>query len=168
MRNSSGVELEPEYRQSDIVPESLSPTSELALSSSPTTESLTVDASVPAALNVPNFGALAHVYAVTSRIAGRLNAASISEDEHADLLRRRQLLLDKELTGVITRREQNELEYVRWSLDRIEDARYGQEMDVLEEAVQRYERLEVALRDFNAQIAKHSETSRRQNKRNRW
>jgi hypothetical protein len=101
-------------------------------------------------------------------MAGRLNAASISEDEHADLLRQRQALLDKELAGTIDRSEKNKLEYVRWSLDRIEDARYGQEMDALEEAIKRYERFEVALQDFNAELAKRSQASRRQNKRTRW
>ena len=159
------AEPEPENRESQTVPEGRSLSSELTLSDSPMTEPLTVDASLSAPLNAPNFGALAHVYAVTTRMAGRLNAASISENEHAGLLRRRQALLDKELTGTITRGEQNELEYVRWSLDRIEDARYGSEMDALEEAVKRSERLEVALRDFNTQLVKLSENSRTQNKR---
>jgi hypothetical protein len=163
MKSSSVAEHEPEYRQSEAVPDSRSPTSEMGLSSSPT-----VDAGVSAPLNAPNLSALAHVYAVTSRMAGRLNAASISEDEHADLLRRRQVLLDKELTGTITRSEQNELEYVRWSLDRIEDAKYGSEMDALEESIKRYERFDVALRDLNAQLAKRSEASRMQNKKTRW
>jgi hypothetical protein len=100
-------------------------------------------------------------------MAGRLNAASISEDEHADLLRQRQALLDKELAGTIDRSEKNKLEYVRWSLDRIEDARYGQEMDALEETIKRYERFEVSLRDFNTELAKRSEASRQRNKRTR-
>ena len=45
------------------------------------------------------------------------------------------LLLDE----TITIQESNRLEYVRWSLDRIEDARHGAALDRLEVYINRYE-----------------------------
>ena len=77
------------------------------------------------ALRVPDFGSRGEVYATTARLAGRLNAASISEEEHTALLEERQLLLDKVFDGTISRKEEIRLDYVRWSLDRIEDAKHG-------------------------------------------
>jgi len=41
-------------------------------------------------------------------------------------------VLDKKFAEIITRKEENRLEYVRWSLDRIEDAKYGQSLELLE------------------------------------
>ena len=49
------------------------------------------------------------------------------------------MLLDKKFDGHITRKELNRLEYVRWSLDRIEDAKHGETLDILEMAISRYE-----------------------------
>jgi len=81
------------------------------------------------------------VHAQAARIAGRVNASAISEAEHKALLRERQQLLDKQFVGTISPRETNRLEYVRWSLDRIEDAKYGFTLDFLEGSVSRYEEL---------------------------
>src|SRR5687768_209424 len=78
-----------------------------------------INLSSTASFEPPNFGALARVYAVSYHRAERLNAASISAQEHDELLEERQALLDKELDGTITPKEGNRLEYVRWSLDRI-------------------------------------------------
>jgi hypothetical protein len=94
------------------------------------------------------------IYAATARLAGRINAASIPPDEHRALLKERQQLLDKKLGGTISHRESNRLEYVRWSLDRIEDAKHGQSLEVLEDSVKRYERL---LADLNA-LSAHIQT----------
>lgn len=58
------------------------------------------------------------------------------EDQEAiALLDERQALLDKKFDGTITKSELNRLEYVRWSLDRIEDARYGENLDALAKKV---------------------------------
>jgi hypothetical protein len=100
----------------------------------------------------PTFSATAEVYAVTSRMAGRLNAASISEDERQSLLRERQALLDKKFAGQMTRQESNRLEYVRWSLDRIEDARHGWVLDALEGSVEGYERFLSDLHSLREQL----------------
>jgi len=61
--------------------------------------------------------------------------------------------LDKKFSGAITRTEENRLSYVRWSLDRVDDAKYGQDLEVLESAVERYERLHADMRDLQAQLA---------------
>jgi len=106
----------------------------------------------PTTLNVPEFGARGALYAVTARLAGRMNAASISEKEHAALYSERQRLLDRSLDGTITRKESNRLEYVRWSLDRIEDAKHGSALDVLEGAVAMYEQFAEDVADLNRQL----------------
>ncbi|MBY2916164.1 hypothetical protein [Rhizobium leguminosarum] len=88
------------------------------------------------------------VYAVTSKVAGRLNAMSVSEEEKATLLAEREKLLDKKFAGTISRAEANRLEYVRWSLDRIEDAVHGVSLDQLERQVEAYEALQRDMADF--------------------
>jgi hypothetical protein len=96
---------------------------------------------------IPNFSA---VFAATSREAGRINAASISPAEYQALLDERQSLLDKKFDGTMSKREENRLTYVRWSLDRIEDAKSGIMLDRLEEWVSRYEQF----RDFVGHLDK--------------
>ena len=90
---------------------------------------------------LPDFSRYGPAYAATSRIAGRINAANISDGELNELLRERQKLLDKQFEGVITRKEFNKLEYIRWTLDRIEDARHGHALEMLDSAVSRYEQI---------------------------
>ncbi len=91
-------------------------------------------------IQFPNFqGLSSSVVAATARQAGRLNAAHISEAEVNELKEERQRLLDKRFAKTITRPEVNRLEYVRWSLDRIEDARHGIVLDALESYVAYYE-----------------------------
>lgn len=85
--------------------------------------------------------------AITARRAGRLNASAVSEAEHIALLNERNKLLDKEFSKTISRTEKNRLEYVRWSLDRIEDAKHGHDLDALEGLVAHYEQLS---RDINS------------------
>jgi hypothetical protein len=103
---------------------------------------------------IPEFGnyAEAEAYAATSRMAGRINAATVSEQEYKSYLRERQALLDKKLGGTITKKEANRLEYVRWSLDRIEDARYGQTLDALESSVARYEQFLADVQKLDEQL----------------
>lgn len=96
---------------------------------------------------------------MTSKLAGRMNAASISETEHQRLLDERQQLLDKFFDRSITKREQTRLEYVRWSLDRIEDAKYGSVLDILDDAVSMYENFSADVKDLLGQLA--TQTGRR-------
>src|SRR5258705_4332480 len=93
-------------------------------------ESSRASSATAAVVNFPEFHS--SIYAVTARRAGRLNAANIPQREVDDLLRERQQLLDKQFEGTITREEAIRLTYVRWSLSRIEDARYGEALDRME------------------------------------
>jgi hypothetical protein len=95
------------------------------------------------------------LYAITSRRAGRLNAANISTEEHELLLRERKSLLDKKFAGQLTKKEAYKLEYVRWSLDRIEDAKYGEAFEALEGAVSKYEQFLDDIRNLQTQLARH-------------
>ncbi|WP_342726763.1 hypothetical protein AAFG07_07915 [Bradyrhizobium sp. B097] len=98
--------------------------------------------------------------AVASRIAGRRNAARISESDHDALLIERQVLLNKHFAGEITKKEHNRLEYVRWQLDRIEDALYGDAADFLEGAIERYERLSKDMKDLTSQLSEMGKAKR--------
>jgi hypothetical protein len=140
-------------------------TSSHVLESNPnptTINSVAADAPVApvTALNVPEFGARGALYSLTARLAGRLNAANISDKEHEYLLQRRQRLLDKALDGTISRTESLKLEYVRWSLDTIEDAKHGYELDVLEDAVAMYERFASDVVDLKRQLIQRTRRRR--------
>ena len=100
-----------------------------------------------------------------SRQAGRLNAASISDEEHDQLLQERQDLLDKLFVGTISRKETLRLEYVRWSLDRIEDARFGRVLDVIESNVELYERFSFDLSRLQEDLMRHAGAQRRGRKK---
>ncbi|TXM91964.1 hypothetical protein [Methylobacterium sp. WL116] len=91
------------------------------------------------ALSLPTFDA--RNYAATSKIAARVHTANVSQGEIDKLERTRRALLDKKYAGEIRQEEINKLAYVRWSLDRIEDAKYGTSFDLLEEKVIAVERL---------------------------
>jgi hypothetical protein len=88
----------------------------------------------------------------TAKAAGRIAATRISAAEHERLLKERQRLLDKKFGGTVTKSEENRLAYVRWSLDRIEDAKYGAALDVLEVQVSSYEVLKNELGKFYQQL----------------
>jgi hypothetical protein len=119
------------------------------------------DAGLSAPLQAPTSRFDSQVYAATARIAGRLNAANISEAEHGSLLKARQALLDKKLGGTITHREENKLEYIRWSLDRIEDAKYGHTLDLLEDRVRAYEQLLSDMQILQSQLETQTQQNRR-------
>ena len=104
------------------------------------------------ATNFPDFGRYDQAFAATSKIAGRINAATISNADFRDLLRERKRLVEKKLKGEITRKESNRLEYVRWTLDRIEDAREGHVLEALESSIVRYEQLAQDLSDLYANL----------------
>ena len=112
-------------------------------------------------LTVPNFNGYGEVYAAASRRAGRINAAHVPDIEHNALLLERQLLLDKKFAGSISRKETNRLEYVRWSLDRIEDARYGPITDVLEHSISSYEQFSTDIKLLHAQLSNLQKPNRK-------
>jgi hypothetical protein len=88
----------------------------------------------------------------TAKLAARKNAAAVSPQEHAKLHQERQALLDKKFAGTISRKEVNRLAYVRWSLDRIEDAKHGAALDTLEDQVELYERFLLELKSFESSL----------------
>jgi hypothetical protein len=142
MKNfSAGPQLEFDYPE---------PEAKESFSSEPTQHDPSAGASAP--LKIPNFSAYGGMYAVTARIAGRVNAAITPESERQSLLKERQALLDKKLHGEITRDELNRLQYVRWSLDRIEDARHGHALDELESYVNKYEQFLSDVRNLHEQL----------------
>jgi hypothetical protein len=79
-------------------------------------------------------------------------ASQVSEKEHHELLRERQALLDKLFAKTISRREEIRLEYVRWSLDRIEDAKHGGDLDRIEDTINRMEHFLAGLDKFTANL----------------
>ena len=150
MRISSARQLELDYSgTTDAAPGNAGNASGSVPGSTPGVDA----SSAPiASLRMPNFGIHGEVYAATSRMAGRINAASVSQDELDKLLRERQTLLDKRFDGTITRQELNRLQYVRWSLDRIEDAKTGYVLDALENWVSRYETFLSEMRGLEGQL----------------
>ena len=80
-------------------------------------------------------------FALAARIAGRINAASISDREVAELHRKRRILVERKYSSGLSRHDEHELRYIRWTLDRVEDAKQGYALDILEAATARYEDL---------------------------
>jgi len=115
----------------------------------------TIGASAPT-VDFPDFSGRREAFALTSRMAGRINAANVSESEYRKLLAERQLLVDKELEENLSKKERCRLALVRWSLDRIEDAKYGLALDVLEDRVRAYEKLAIDIASLTEQIEKLS------------
>lgn len=151
MKRSSARQLEFSY-PAEEAPVAVSPISpDLAGSSEATSPTLTA----------PDFETYGVAYAATARLAGRLNASAITQQEHDRLLSERKRLLDKKLGGTITREESNKLEYVRWSLDRIEDAKHGQALDVLASHVSTYERFLADLEALSTQLKGHQRASKK-------
>lgn len=106
----------------------------------------------------PNFEILStrQAMAVASRRAGRLNAAAVSEDEINALLDERSKLLDKKFGSKMTRADEIRLTYVRWQLDRIDDAEEGAKLDALEALVTQYEQLQKDLKSLKESIERNS------------
>lgn len=119
-----------------------------------------VSQAATASLELPNFDSLSSVQSQSLKLAGRLNAANVTEEERHKLLNERQLLLDKKFEGKITQKELNKLEYVRWSLDRIEDARYGSAIDALDDSVSKYESFLSEIQSLNTQLRNISKTKK--------
>jgi hypothetical protein len=114
-----------------------------------------------ATLQTPNFEYSGTLFATGAKMAGRLNAASIPDAEIKSWLAERAALLSKKYEGTITRRETNRLAYVRWSLDRIEDARYGEVLDKLEGFIAAQERLGNDILALRGQLAGMSSAKRK-------
>jgi hypothetical protein len=112
-------------------------------------------------LSSPTPNVYGSAYAATSRLLARLNTTMVKREEVESLLRERQALLDKKFDGTMTRSDENRLEYVRWSLGRIQDARSGPSLDALENIVEGYERFLSDMRNFERQLVNAVEVNKR-------
>jgi hypothetical protein len=99
--------------------------------------------------------------AMMHRRAARMNASSISEEEEKKLHAERHALLDKEFNKTITRQEILRLEYVRWSLDRIDDAKHGAKLDAIERRLVRFEQFAAEVDDFKKRLIQVAAGDRR-------
>ncbi|UBF26207.1 hypothetical protein K9N68_32640 [Kovacikia minuta CCNUW1] len=64
----------------------------------------------------------------------------------------RNKLIDKKFQEGLSKTESNRLKYIRWQLDRIDDALLGEGLDRLELLVQRHEQLAQKLQEFTTQV----------------
>jgi hypothetical protein len=89
-----------------------------------------------------------------ARVAGRVNAAAVPDDEVKSLLAERAELLTKKFEVSLTKAENRRLQYIRWSLDRVEDARSGMNLDMLDSQVSDYESFLEGLKQLQDEISK--------------
>lgn len=150
MSTSPASQIKFDFLEADpsLTPDSAGSTSRSARSR----KSRADDSIVP--LEVPEFGSNRRAAADASRMAGRINAANISKEEIESLLRQRQEILDLKFSNNMTRKDEIKLEYILWSLDRIEDARHGAVLDMLESGVSRYEQFMVDVQSLVDQLRK--------------
>ena len=87
-----------------------------------------------------------------ARMAGRLSAANTSEVELARYLQEHAALVQKKYNGNFIPADERRLRYLRWILDRIEDAQYGAGLDALEDAVVAYETFYKELESFSVEL----------------
>ncbi len=86
--------------------------------------------------------------------AVRILRSKISDQEYQLLHNERNMLLDKELAGGLTRKEQLQLQMVRWKIEGIEDARVGTHLDKLEALAQIQTNFSKQLYDFVDKVKK--------------
>jgi hypothetical protein len=113
---------------------------------------LQIKESAAPAANSTSWMADRNIDAQMARRAGRINASSISPEEERALHEQRQRLLDKKFAKTISRREEHDLKYVEWTLDRIEDAKHGPALDALEEQIAQYETFAKQVQQLESQL----------------
>jgi hypothetical protein len=158
MRTSSARQIElPGLSITDTLAEGGSRQSEFITGGKPP-----IDAAVTTfmPLSAPS-GGYGSAYAVNSRLLGRLNTTMVKPAEYEGLLKERQALLDKKFDGTMTRVDENRLEYVRWSLGRIQDARSGPALDALESMVAGYQQFLGDMRNFEQQLRDATQPSKK-------
>lgn len=155
MRTSSAAQLSFDYAASSGVHQNFAPSATF-FSSDIGSRSETMAGQMGQEENIlPTLGSATAAYAINARLAGRQVAAQTAPVERERLLAERRVLLDKKFDGTMTHKEQNKLTYVRWSLDRIDDAESGASLDQLEDLVSRYERVLSELDSLRVQLMQH-------------
>lgn len=99
--------------------------------------------------------------AALTKFAARWNARKTPAAEIERWFREHAALSLKEVEGTLTEEEALHLNYVRWNLNRIEDARVGPQLDKLEEAIDRYEGFLAEIRGFTADLDRRANTRHR-------
>lgn len=89
-----------------------------------------------------------------ARDAGRKNASATSDAEFHSLMQERQSLVQRSMDSGLSAAERTRLTYVRWQIDRIEDARYGFGLDLLEQQIRNYEELGYQIQCLREDIEK--------------
>lgn len=95
-------------------------------------------------------------FAKVARLAGRLNASATSDEERRELLSERESLIEKKYGEGLDRKEELKLEYVSWSLERIEEADYAATFDALERQIAKFERLDEDIRSVGADLRRRA------------
>jgi len=99
--------------------------------------------------------------AVPAREVSRRLVELTTEEEYRDLLDRRAVLVKRQLEERLSRSEELELQLVRWSLDRIDDAKYGRELDFLERIAEAQEYLASRISNSLEQLGRLAKPKRR-------
>jgi hypothetical protein len=98
----------------------------------------------------------AEITAQSYRAVARLNVSRVTAKERTELLQERQALLRKKMVKPLSPHELNRLAYVRWSLDRIEDAQHGEALDALSSQAARYGQVLKNIRHLQESLQKAS------------
>lgn len=80
---------------------------------------------------------------ISADLIKRLNRAITKKtpaEEVKSLVDERNILVMKRTKAGLTRDEERRLTYLRWQLDRIDDAQYGEILDIFEKTAEEYER----------------------------
>ena len=96
-----------------------------------------------------------------ARLTARMNASKVPEPEVKALYEERQKLVSKELEGTISKKELVRLDYIRWSLDRIEDGKHGAVLDELESHIVQFEKVATQLSRLRDDLNTAEKSNRR-------
>ena len=73
------------------------------------------------------------------KLLSRSVAELTNEDEYERFLEQKRILLRKKYTEGVSKKEDLALQLIIWNIDRIEDAKYGKNLDALETIVKAHE-----------------------------
>jgi hypothetical protein len=174
MRISAATQLEVDIYNSPLAdraavkpvsPSNLGRSAESSIPAGEASPSAADSSSAP--LKIPTFGVDRELYAIGARQAGRLNASAVSPNERKEWLEERQALLTKKYAGGLSRKEENRLTYVRWFLDRIEDAMYGEALDKLESSVAKYDQFRADVLELMEELTGRKSTPSKKSRKSR-
>ncbi len=89
----------------------------------------------------------------------------LSQESIDAFLEERETLVKKKLAGDISKREETRLTFVRWQLDRVDDAIFGPRLDTLERMTEVYEGFASNIKTVLSQIKPEVEKKKKSHKR---